>query len=110
MSRMHENVWDNRFQYVPELQSMGASISVVERCALINGPVKFCGARVAALDLRAGAAMVLAGLAAEGTTTIIAANRIERGYEKIVEKLRGIGADIDHVEEEDDHIVPVDDE
>ncbi|MBO4928186.1 MAG: UDP-N-acetylglucosamine 1-carboxyvinyltransferase [Clostridiales bacterium] len=110
ISRMHENVWDNRFQYIPELQSMGASISVLERCALVNGPVKFCGARVAALDLRAGAAMVLAGLAADGVTTITYANRIERGYEKIVDKLRGIGANIEYVSDDDEHIVPVDDE
>ena len=110
MSRMHENVWDNRFQYIPELQSMGASITVMERIALVSGPVKFCGARVTALDLRAGAAMVLAGLAAEGTTTVMAANRIERGYEKLVEKLRAIGADIDYVEDDDEHIVTVADE
>ena len=110
MSQMHENVWDNRFQYVPELQSMGASISVMERIALVHGPVQFSGARVSALDLRAGAAMVLAGLSAEGTTTIAFANRIERGYEKIVEKLRGIGAEIEHIEEEEEHILPVDDE
>ncbi|MBO7564137.1 MAG: UDP-N-acetylglucosamine 1-carboxyvinyltransferase [Clostridiales bacterium] len=109
-SQMHENVWDNRFQYVSELQSMGASITVMERIALINGPVHFCGARVTALDLRAGAAMVLAGLAAEGVTTISSANRIERGYEKIVEKLRGIGASIEHINEDEDHVVPIDDE
>ena len=107
---MHENVWDNRFQYIPELQSMGASITVMERIALVSGPVKFCGARVTALDLRAGAAMVLAGLAAEGTTTVMAANRIERGYEKLVEKLRAIGADIVYVEDDDEHIVTVADE
>ena len=54
--------------------------------------------------------MVLAGLAAEGTTTIAFANRIERGYEKIVEKLRGIGAEIEHIDEDEEHILPVDDE
>ena len=110
MSRMHENVWDNRFQYVPELQSMGASISVIDRCALVNGPCTFCGASVTALDLRAGAAMVLAGLAANGVTTISSANRIDRGYEKIVEKLRGIGADIERVSGDDEHFAPMDDE
>ena len=110
LSKMHELVWDNRFQYVPELQSMGASISIVDRCALVNGPVSFCGASVTALDLRAGAAMVLAGLAADGVTTIASANRIDRGYEKIVEKLRGIGAQIERVNTDDEHIVPVDDE
>ena len=110
LSRMHENVWDNRFQYIPELQSMGASITVMERIALVNGPVSFCGARVAALDLRAGAAMVLAGLAADGVTTITCANRIERGYEKIVEKLRAVGAEIDHIPDDEEHIVSDGDE
>ncbi|MBP5491239.1 MAG: UDP-N-acetylglucosamine 1-carboxyvinyltransferase [Clostridiales bacterium] len=110
MSRMHENVWDNRFQYVPELQSMGASISIIDRCALVNGPCSFSGASVTALDLRAGAAMVLAGLAASGVTTISSANRIDRGYEKIVEKLRGIGAHIERIAGDDEHVVPIDDE
>ena len=99
LSRMHENVWDNRFQYIPELQSMGASITVMERIALVNGPVSFCGARVAALDLRAGAAMVLAGLAADGVTTITCANRI-----------RAVGAEIDHIPDDEEHIVSDGDE
>lgn len=103
LSRMHENVWDNRFQYIPELQSMGATISVVEKMALVNGPVHFSGASVNALDLRAGAAMVLAGLAADGVTTVYSANRIDRGYEKILEKLRGIGAEIEHIDDELEH-------
>ncbi|MBR3057957.1 MAG: UDP-N-acetylglucosamine 1-carboxyvinyltransferase [Clostridiales bacterium] len=110
LSRMHELVWDNRFQYVPELESMGASISIIDRCALVNGPVSFCGASVTALDLRAGAAMVLAGLAAQGVTTIASANRIDRGYERIVEKLSGIGAQIERIDSDDEHVVPVDDE
>ena len=90
--------------------SVGASITVMERIALVNGPVQFCGAKVAALDLRAGAAMVLAGLAADGVTTIKCANRIERGYEKIVEKLRAVGAEIDHVPDDEDHVVSDGDE
>ncbi|MBR2749582.1 MAG: UDP-N-acetylglucosamine 1-carboxyvinyltransferase [Clostridiales bacterium] len=110
MSRMHELVWDNRFQYVPELQSMGASISIIDRCALVNGPISFCGASVTALDLRAGAAMVLAGLAADGVTTIAYANRIDRGYERLVEKLTGIGAEIERIDVDDEHVAPVDDE
>lgn len=109
LSRMHENVWDNRFQYIPELQSMGATISVVDKMALVNGPTKFFGASVNALDLRAGAAMVLAGLAADGTTVVYSANRIDRGYEKILEKLRGIGAQIEHVDEDREH-TPSEDE
>ncbi len=94
MSRMHENVWDNRFQYVSELQSMGASISLIDRVALVSGPAQLSGSNVVAMDLRAGAAMVLAALAAEGDTTITSAYRIDRGYEKLVEKLTGVGADI----------------
>ncbi len=92
MSRMYENVWDNRFQYVTELQSMGANISVIDRVALVSGPSHLNGASVSAMDLRAGAAMILAGLAADGVTEISEAHRIERGYEKIVEKLTAMGA------------------
>ena len=110
LSRMHELVWDNRFQYVPELQSMGASISIIDRCALVNGPISFCGASVTALDLRAGAAMVLAGLAADGVTTISCANRIDRGYERLVEKLTDIGAEIERIECEDEHVISAGDE
>lgn len=94
LSRMHENVWDNRFQYVSELQTMGAEISIFERIALVSGPTKLHGSSVVAMDLRAGAAMVLAGLAADGITEISEAQRIERGYEKIVEKLTAVGANI----------------
>jgi len=101
LSRMHENVWDNRFQYVTELQTMGANISVIDKIALITGPTKLNGSSVVAMDLRAGAAMVLAGLAADGETTISEAQRIDRGYEKIVEKLTGLGATIDRVDDID---------
>ncbi len=89
---------------------MGASISIIDRCALVNGPISFCGASVTALDLRAGAAMVLAGLAADGVTTIAYANRIDRGYERLVEKLTGIGAEIERIDVDDEHVTPVDDE
>jgi UDP-N-acetylglucosamine 1-carboxyvinyltransferase len=99
LSRMYENVWDNRFQYVTELQSMGVNISVIDRVALVSGPSHLNGASVSAMDLRAGAAMILAGLAAEGVTEISEAHRIERGYEKIVEKLTAIGAKIERFDE-----------
>jgi len=99
LSRMHENVWDNRFQYVSELQTMGANISVIDRIALVTGTTQLNGSSVVAMDLRAGAAMVLAGLAAEGVTIISEAQRIERGYEKIVEKLNALGAKIDRIED-----------
>lgn len=99
LSRMYENVWDNRFQYVTELQSMGANISVIDRVALVSGPTHLNGASVSAMDLRAGAAMILAGLAAEGVTEVSEAHRIERGYEKIVEKLTAMGAKMERYEE-----------
>ncbi len=100
LSRMHENVWDNRFQYVTELQTMGANISVIDKIALVSGPAKLHGSNVVAMDLRAGAAMVLAGLSASGTTEISDAQRIDRGYENIVEKLTALGAQIERFEEE----------
>jgi UDP-N-acetylglucosamine 1-carboxyvinyltransferase len=102
MSRMHENVWDNRFQYVSELQSMGADISVIGRVALISGPTRLNGSNVVAMDLRAGAALVLAGMAATGTTTVFSASKIDRGYERIVEKLCSLGAKIERMEESAD--------
>ena len=101
LSRMHENVWDNRFQYVNELQSMGADISVIARDALVNGPARLSGSNVVAMDLRAGAALVLAGLVANGVTTISAAQRIDRGYERIVEKLSALGAKIERFDDDD---------
>ncbi|MCQ2468093.1 MAG: UDP-N-acetylglucosamine 1-carboxyvinyltransferase [Clostridia bacterium] len=98
MSKMHENVWESRFQYVAELQKMGASITCMERIALVNGIDKFKSAYVNATDLRAGAALVCAALNAEGTTFISSASRIDRGYENIVEKLTALGATIERVE------------
>ena len=96
-SRMHENVWQNRFQYVPELAKMGANINVYERIAWVNGKTKFRGATVEATDLRAGAALVCAALEADGTTYIMNAQRIDRGYEHIVQKLTDLGAVISRV-------------
>ena len=89
-----EGVWDNRYRYVSELNRMGAQIRVEGRTAVVEGVSKLTGACVQAFDLRAGAAMVIAALAAEGTTEITNIQYIERGYEHIIEKLRGIGADI----------------
>lgn len=92
-SRMTETVWDNRFQYVDELKIMGADILVAGRIAVVNGH-PLSGARVTARDLRAGAAMVLAGLVADGETVVEEVDRIERGYEGFVTKLQNLGADI----------------
>lgn len=89
-----ENVWDNRFQYIDELKRLGANITVEGRVAVINGVEEFKGAEVLATDLRAGAAMVIAGLAAKGETTIGNVKYIDRGYEDIENKLISLGADI----------------
>lgn len=92
-----EGVWDNRFKYVDELRRMGASISVDGRVAVIEGIENLTGAPVKALDLRAGVAMIVAALAAQGTTEIEDIRYVERGYEAIEEKLRNVGADIKKV-------------
>lgn len=97
-SRMIENVWDNRFQFIDELKMMGAEIMTAGHLALIEGGNQLTGAVVTARDLRAGAAMVLAGLAAEGLTEINDISKIERGYENFVAKLRSIGADITRID------------
>ena len=100
-SMVNEAVWDNRFRYIDELRRMSANISVDGRVAVIEGVDKLIGASVKAVDLRAGAALVLAGLCAEGTTVIESIHHIERGYENIIEKLQNIGADIKKVSCED---------
>lgn len=97
-----EGVWDNRFKYVDELRRMGANISVDGKVAVIEGCGTLHAAPVRATDLRAGAAMVIAGLAASGTTEIEDIYHIERGYEEIVSKLQKVGADIKKVVLPDD--------
>jgi UDP-N-acetylglucosamine 1-carboxyvinyltransferase len=92
-----ETVWDNRFQYVTELKRLGCDIIVEGRVAIIEGGAKMSGAEVSATDLRAGAALVVAGLAAEGLTTIGNVKYIDRGYENVEQKLRALGADIRRV-------------
>jgi len=96
-----EGVWENRFRYSDELRRMGARIQVDGKVAVIEGVEKLTGAPVRASDLRAGAALVIAGLAAEGTTEIEEIGYIERGYEDIVEKLRKLGAEMSRVSFED---------
>ncbi len=90
-----EEVWSARYKYVDELSKMGAKIQVDGRTAIIEGVSELSGAPVTSYDLRAGAAMVIAGLCAKGTTEIEGVHYIERGYENIIEKLRGLGADIE---------------
>ena len=96
-----EGVWENRFRYSDELRRMGARIQVDGKVAVIEGVEKLTGAPVRASDLRAGAALVIAGLAAEGTTEIEEIAYIERGYEDIIEKLSALGADISRVRFDD---------
>lgn len=97
-SAVTETVFENRFRYIEELKKMGADIQIIDKTAYINSS-KLRGAEVKAVDLRAGAAMVIAGLAAEGTTTITDIYSIERGYENIVAKLTALGADIKRITE-----------
>lgn len=89
-----ENVFENRFQVADELKRMGAYIRVKGHTAVIEGVDRLCGAQIKATDLRAGAALLLAALAAEGETEICQAELIARGYEKLVEKLTGLGAKV----------------
>ena len=93
-SLVTESVWNNRYRYVDELKRMGASIQVDDKTAVVEGVDHLTGAPIQACDLRAGAAMVIAGLAAQGTTEIGCIHHIERGYETLVEKLSGVGAKI----------------
>ena len=92
-----EGIWDNRFRYVDELRRMGAQVQVDGKVAVFQGIDQLTAAPVKAVDLRAGAAMVIAGLAARGCTEIEEIQYIERGYEDIVEKLQSLGADIRQV-------------
>jgi len=98
-SMVIETIFENRFMHVSELKRMGAKIKIEGRSAIIEGGSKLMGAQVKATDLRAGAALILAGLAAEGTTEITDIDHIDRGYVKIDEKLRSLGANITRVEE-----------
>lgn len=99
ISIFEETIYENRMGHIKYLQNMGADIKQSERTAIIKGPTKLIGTEVIATDLRAGAAMVIAGLIAQGTTTIIEIDHILRGYENIVEKLEHVGASIKIVDE-----------
>ena len=97
-----EGVYDNRYKYTNELRKMGAEIQVDGRVAVIEGGKRLTGAPVHACDLRAGAAMVIAGMCASGTTVVEDVRFIERGYENFVGKLKALGADIECVDEPDE--------
>ena len=94
-SLFEETIWENRMGHVPSLNKMGANIKVNGMNAIINGPTKLTGDEVIATDLRGGAALVLAGLTAVGTTTITDVEHILRGYENIIDKLTSVGAKIE---------------
>ncbi len=96
-SIVNESVWDNRYQYVNELVRMGATISVEGRLAIIEGGTQLTAAPVRATDLRAGAAMIIAALVADGITYISDINYIERGYSDVVNKFKALGADIEKI-------------
>jgi UDP-N-acetylglucosamine 1-carboxyvinyltransferase len=102
VSTVTENIWESRFKYVDELARMGASFRVESNVAIITGVKKYTGARVQSPDLRAGAALVIAGMAADGITVVDDIHLIQRGYEKFSEKLQSLGAIIEKVDSERD--------
>jgi UDP-N-acetylglucosamine 1-carboxyvinyltransferase len=96
-SLVHDTIYFDRFKHVPELVRLGADIIVNENTALIKGVKQLNGAKVMSTDLRASASLVLAGLAAKGTTEVLRVYHLDRGYQRIEEKLRSLGADIERV-------------
>ena len=92
-----ENLFAGRFRYIDELRRMGAKIKTEGHHAIVRGVPSLSGARVRASDIRAGAALVLAGLAAEGVTEVQGAEHVDRGYEDLDGRLRSLGADIERV-------------
>jgi len=96
-SLLTETIFENRYMHVPELQRMGADIEVRGRSAVVRGVEKLVGAPVMATDLRASMSLVLAGLAAEGETEVNRVYHLDRGYERLEEKLQGVGADIERL-------------
>ena len=99
-STITESIFENRFKYLDELARMGAVIKVEGNSATIEGVEKFSGARISAPDLRAGAALCIAGLATDGVTIIDDIEYIQRGYEKFEEKLRSLGGVIERTASE----------
>ena len=96
-SMITETIFENRFMHVPELARMGADIETEGRTAIVRGPVNLTGAEVMATDLRASMSLVIAALAAEGETQIRRIYHLDRGYERLEEKLQAIGAQIERV-------------
>lgn len=98
VSRVTDTIYLDRFKHIPELVRLGADISLTENTAVIKGVKKLTGAKVMSTDLRASASLVLAGLAAKGTTEVLRVYHLDRGYQKIEEKLKSLGAQIERVE------------
>ena len=98
-SVLEETIFENRFMHVPELTRMGADITINGNAALVRGVERLKGAPVMATDLRASVSLVLAGLAAEGETVVSRVYHLDRGYERLVEKLAACGADIERIRE-----------
>lgn len=101
-SMIVENIWESRFQYTDELIKMGANISAHGSTAVITGVDALSGSPVTSHDLRAGAAMIIAGLVAHGTTEVTSISHILRGYENITEKFKGLGADIEWIKDDEE--------
>ena len=99
-SIINESIWESRFQYTAELNKMGAKITAQGKSAFFEGVKELKGAPVYASDLRAGAALIVAGIIAKGTTDIYNLEYIDRGYENIEQKFRDLGAKIKRVEED----------
>jgi UDP-N-acetylglucosamine 1-carboxyvinyltransferase len=92
-----ETIFENRYMHVPELARMGADIEVRGRAAIVRGVDRLYGAQVMATDLRASMSLIIAGLAAEGETQVSRVYHLDRGYERLEEKLQGVGADIERL-------------
>ena len=95
VSVITENIFENRFMFASELVRMGANIRIESHHAIIHGVERLSGAEVVSPDLRGGAALVLAGLVADGETDVSATHHIRRGYERFVDKLTGLGARVE---------------
>ena len=97
VSKLEEAIFENRFMHAPELMRMGAQIDIQGGTALVRGVSKLKGAQVMATDLRASVSLILAGLAAQGQTKVSRVYHLDRGYEKLVEKLKNVGANVERV-------------
>jgi UDP-N-acetylglucosamine 1-carboxyvinyltransferase len=96
-SFLEETIFENRYMHVPELRRMGAEVDVRGRSAIVHGVNGLTGAQVMATDLRASMSLILAGLAAEGDTEVLRVYHLDRGYERLEEKLSAVGATIERV-------------